>query len=83
MSEPLEVEVIPHCDEPSCDLGVVKYQCPWCDKRVSDYDVWFDHEKPYWGKVVDFTCADCREPLRLRYQDGEGLVVEKAPSKLP
>lgn len=64
MSEP---SFIAHCDEPSCDLGHVEYQCPACDRDGSDYaDLWWDRDEIYQDRPVDFRCERCGASLRLQ-----------------
>lgn len=35
---PVRSGLVPHCDEPGCDLGTVQYQCPFCNKHNTNYD---------------------------------------------
>ena len=72
-----EATLVPHCDDGSCDLGVVQYRCPWCDDQVSDYEVWRDVYEADSTAVIDFPCADCRQLLRLRYVDFDWVVERR------
>lgn len=70
MSEPTFYS---HCEEPSCDLGYVEYDCPLCGRITSDYgDLWFRRDEVYGGDTVTTSCSACGASLLMR-EDSEGF----------
>lgn len=67
---------VPHCDEPSCDLGTFQYECPACGKRGTDYEVWFDFEDVVIEhKTVVCNCEHCHATLTVKWHDHETHVT--------
>lgn len=60
---------IPHCDESNCDLGVVEYFCPACQKDCTSYDL-----SLYQRLKNTFTCEDCSSKLCVKEINGTEFV---------
>lgn len=62
-----EAYFIEHCNDSNCDLGAFEYTCPICNKVSDDYEVWWEWDNMYGGKVVQFKCNKCGKPLEVKY----------------
>jgi predicted RNA-binding Zn-ribbon protein involved in translation (DUF1610 family) len=73
-----EPQFVTHCDEPSCDLGRVEYECPACGKSCDDYgELWWGRDKVYAGKVVRFACSRCDAKLAMLKAFDDGYAVAR------
>ena len=71
---------VSHCDEPSCDLGSLHYQCPVCKKHGSEYgDAWWQHQRGLSVEGVTMQCAHCKSYLLLHEKDYD-VTLEEAKS---
>jgi hypothetical protein len=61
-----EAYFINHC-EPPCGLGEFQYECPVCKEVGIDYEVWFEEDKIYDGKICEFTCEFCKAKLFVKW----------------
>ncbi len=68
---------IPHCDNHTCDLGSMEFQCPCCKKTCHDYDEgwWAWQRCEPWDKVR-LHCDHCKALLAVKEVDGELEVID-------
>ena len=59
-----EAYFIPHCDNPTCDLGAFQYTCPYCNKTISDYEIWWKQDDLLTGIPETFKCGNCGKSLK-------------------
>jgi hypothetical protein len=58
---------IQHCDHPNCDLGSFAYTCPYCDKVIDDYKIWWKEDEIYKGNSHNFNCKNCEKELVVKW----------------
>jgi hypothetical protein len=71
-----EVHYIQHCDNESCDLGSVEFECPVCHQQNVRHDiVWWDSraEIEQTGKF-DLCCDECGEGLTITKENYDYLI---------
>lgn len=62
---------MPHCDEPTCNLGAFEYECPCCGYNSTDYEVWFAQDKILDGHIKPFLCENCNAELNVEWNKKE------------
>ena len=71
------VNLIPHCDDGSCDLGSLKYHCPSCNKKQINYDDWFELDNLYKDISIHTKCEDCNADLLIKFNNSSLYVYDK------
>lgn len=66
-----EAYFIPHCDDENCCLGTFEYECPCCQKSISDTSIWWHQDNIYNGKNKTFNCGNCKESLIVEWDKKE------------
>lgn len=70
---------VPHCDDPSCDLGALHYMCLNCEKPSIDYDAWWKREDVMNGEEVQVYCYRCNEAMMMKKTDS-GIWLKRVTS---
>lgn len=68
------VNLIPHCDDGSCDLGSLEYHCPSCNQLQINYDDWFEVDNLYKDIPIHTECDKCNSKLLLKLSKDTILV---------
>jgi hypothetical protein len=71
-----EVHFIAHCDDYSCDLGSVMFDCPVCKTKNLRYDkVWWEgREKIDETGSYKLCCDECGEGLSITKEDYDYVI---------
>jgi hypothetical protein len=65
-----------HCDDPPCDLGLFRCECPHCGKVTDDFDgAWWERDKIDAGASVASKCEHCKKTFFVSRVDDEYVVV--------
>ena len=72
-----KVLFVPHCDDFSCDLGSVEYQCPKCNKFNIDFDLWWKEGELYDGKKFTIICESCNEKSEVGWDKEYSCILVK------
>lgn len=79
--ERTEAYYIDHCDDGSCDLGCLYYECPKCNKNGTEYgDAWWKRDTLYNEEtIIEFNCRNCKTTLFIKrdFEEGEYFVYIK------
>jgi len=68
----LEVEWVPHCDMPNCDLGTVDYHCPACHRDCTSFDAWWKRTEVVENEgEATIECDQCGADLTLYWDSQE------------
>lgn len=62
-----EAHFISHCENEGCDLGSFVYTCIHCKNPSYDYEIWWDQDDIWSGKVISFSCEKCQGDLSVYY----------------
>lgn len=57
----INFEIVPHCDDPACDLGSLEYKCPNCNRYIRDFDNWFKRDTA----DLKAKCKHCQAEFEL------------------
>ena len=63
-----EAYFIPHCDD-YCGMGRFNYTCPYCNKNVDDYDIWYEQDNINETSGHQILCESCKHNLKIVYKN--------------
>ena len=69
---------VPHCEEPDCGLGSLRFVCPHCGESAVDYDGWWQQEEIFKETYSPyrFRCDRCDKSLMLTLMNDEPTVSQ-------
>lgn len=59
---------IHHCDDPSCDMGQIQFECPSCNVENITCDGWYETED---YKDAELVCENCNYKFKIEYNNNE------------
>ena len=70
------IGMTPHCDDPACKLGKIKFSCPCCETTIVDAQAYDFLPSIHLGAMMYFHCTECDGNLVLVYSIPDvGFVV--------
>ena len=60
-----KVFITPHCEDYSCDLGSVDFDCPVCNKPVVEHGGYTYRFRIFTGGIYELKCPHCEEELEV------------------
>jgi len=68
------IDLVPHCENPECDLGSAQFTCPVCFKHQKKFDdVWW---LAYESNNINTECDNCKAKLVAYWDQHYGYKIK-------
>lgn len=64
------IRTVPHCDDDSCDMGVLAIVCPYCSIEFGTTENWYEYTNyTNQPESLKWKCDNCKKEIVWRKND--------------